>query len=247
MARYRYENQGLRSRSCAEVIVIMKRCLFALLLVTVSCAEQPQLYDIDLGDPNAEFIIEEPGILRPHELKFRKATVGQAVVLHSAIVTPPPGEHGRLVIGFRRSDLEEQFIRAFFFDADSRERKQHPFAAQGVEAVLTKDSLFLTVHAGANMHFRNDMESFPDYRTFISEDVVGRVIEVEGNIQYSDDTNLIRRKLKDIFTFTHYSDGYFANIEGVEYRQRQDGSVVLVVPPGTELPPKTYPPRVEVE
>lgn len=225
----------------------MKKCVFVLLLVAVACAEQPQLYDIDLDDPNAEFIMQDPGILRPHELNFRKATVGQEIVLNSAIVTPPPGEDGRLVMVFRRSDIEEQFIRAFFFDADSRERKLHPFAAQGVEAVLTKDSLFLTVHAGANMHFRNDMESFPDYTTFISEDVVGRVIEVEGNIQYSNDTNIIREKLKNIFTFTHYSDDYFTNIEGVEYRQRQDGSVFLVVPPGTELPPKKYPPRVVSE
>lgn len=222
----------------------MKKYVFVLLLLTASCASQPELYDIDLDDPNAAFIMQEPGILGPHELDFRKATIGQEIVLNSAIVTPPPGKDGRLVMEFQRSDLEERFIEAFFFDPDSAERKRHPFAAQGVEAVLTEDRLLLTVHAGANMHFRNDMESFPDYRTFVRENIAGRVIAVEGDIQYSDDTDVIREKLKNIYTFTNYTDDNFANIEGIEYRQRPDGSVILLVPPDTKLPPKKYPPRV---
>lgn len=238
----------MRAGSCSIGVVIMKKSVFiVLLLVAASCAEQPQGYEFRRGDPNTQFMLQERGILRPYELNFRAATIGQDIVLNSAIVTPPAGADGRLVMVFRRSDLEEEFIRAFFFDPDSRERKRHPFAAQGVEAVLTKDSLILTVHAGANMHFRNDMESSPDYRTFISDDIVGRVIEVEGNIQYSDDTKIIREKLKNIFTFTNYFDYHFANIEGVEYRRRQDGSLILEVPPGTELPPKKYPPRVVSE
>lgn len=206
---------------------------------------QSPLFEID--DPNLEFNKDFPGILRPNELTFRKVVAGQEIVLHSAIVMPPLGEPGRLVIEFRRSDLEEAFVRGLFYDPYSDEIKLHPFASPGVEAVLTNEKLIVTVHQGVNLHFRNDMQSFPEYRTFTHDQVVGWVTDVKGNVLYSDQSAIIREKLNDIFTSIIYSGNYLSKIEGLEYRKLDDGTMGWVIPPGVEIPPKTYPPRVEVD
>lgn len=225
----------------------MKLRIWFTFLILSACAEQTplQLYEID--DPNIEFNKDSLGILAPNELKFRNVVVGQEIVQNSAIVMPELGKEGRLVMAFRRSDLEARFVLGFFFEKDSDEVNLHPFASPGVESVLTKDQLILTVHEGVTMHFRGDMESARNYQTFVNDKVVGRVIEVQGSVKYSDDRDIIRNKLRDVFTFTIYSGDYLRQVEGLEYRRLDDGYMGWVIPPGLEIPPKKYPPRVSVD
>lgn len=225
----------------------MKLKILFLFLALSACAEQtrPQFYEID--DPNIEFNIKSLGILGPNELKFRNVVVGQKIVQNSAIVMPHLGEEGRLVMAFHRADLEKAFVQGFFFDGDSSELESHPFASPGIETLLTKEQLIITVHEGVIMHFRGDMKSSRSYRTFVNDEVFGRVLEVHGIVKYSDDRVVIRDKLKDIFTFAVYTEDYLRKIEGYTFKTLEDGTIIGVPPPGLELPPKKYPPRVSVK
>lgn len=225
----------------------MKLKILFLLLALSACAEQtrPQLYEID--DPNMLFSIKSFGILGPNELEFRNVVVGQEVVQNGAIVMPLLGEEGRLVMAFDRADLEKAFVQGFFFDWDSSELESHPFASPGIETLLTKEQLIITVHEGVIMHFRGDMKSSRSYRTFVNDEVIGRVMEVQGIVKYSDDQVIIRDKLKDIFTFAVHTEDYLRQIEGYTFKTLEDGTIIGVPPPGLELPPKKYPPRVSVD
>lgn len=227
----------------------MKLKILFLFLALSACAEQtrPQVYVYEIDDPNSLFSIKSLGILGPNELEFRNVVVGQEIVQNSAIVMPLLGEGGRLVMAFHRADLEKAFVQGFFFDRDSSELESHPFASVGIETLLTKEQLIITVHEGVIMHFRGDMKSSRSYRTFVNDEVFGRVMEVQGIVKYSDDQVIIRDKLKDVFTFAVYTGAYLRQIEGFTFKTLEDGTIIGVPPPGLELPHKKYPPRVSVE
>jgi hypothetical protein len=129
---------------------------------------------------------------------------GMAVPLHSVIVSPSYARSDPsdfiAVINFRRAELTSEFLDRFFDPANRDIRVIHPFAARGVEAVLTANDLIVIVHRGVALHLRNDVQFFPQFRTFRSDEVVGAVTFVKGDFLISRDQATVERRLTDFWT-----------------------------------------------
>lgn len=126
-----------------------------------------------------------------------------------------------LAIHFRREDLTDEFILLFFHPEGEFLRRTHPFAARGVEAVLTRNELILLVHSGVTLHLRNDVPTWPWFRTFRNDDVIGVVKLVVGNFLVSRDRDTIREKLGDVWV---HNSVFQRCVVGVNCFQRADGS-----------------------
>lgn len=195
------------------------------------------------GDPNVRFY----PVLLPNELAFDRVVEGQDLALNSVVVMPRLTDGGSLTIEFRRSDLQEAFVRRFFFDSDPKILKRHPFAREGIEAILTDERLILNLYPGVSLHLRNDMEYAADFETFINSHVTGKVSSVEGEVFYSDDHEYIIIKLKGFYTTATL--GAVTSAPGSDpgrlaIRQNPDGGYEAVVPPGGYKGPARYPPRI---
>lgn len=202
-----------------------------------ACAAESLDPVFESNDPNIHFLP-----LSPNELKFHKVRQGQSLVLNSVIVMPALGEEGSLTIEFQRSDVEEGFIRGLFFGEDTNIENVHPFAGNGIEALLTNQRLILRVHSGVVLHLRNDMKYFPNFKTFIDENVVGQVTGVAGDVSYSSDRESIRKKLFDVFV--QYRGPASDRVPGTTVRRLPDGSYEGTFPSDVPVIPSRYPPRV---
>jgi hypothetical protein len=83
----------------------------------------------------------------------------------------------------------------------------------------------------------------PNYRTFSSDNVAGKVTKVDGNVFYSPDHEYIRIKLKHFYTSTIVVDSG-TDGSGIGVLQRPDGGYEPIVPPGARKGPDRYVPRV---
>ena len=154
-------------------------------------------------DPNSVFY---PTLL-PNELRFGRVAEGQEIRLNSVIVIRGLQNNGRLTIEFRRSDLQKDFIRDFFFGEDADVVSNHPFTSAGIEPILTDERLILNIYPGVALHFRNDMESARHYKTFVSDDVKGKVKSVTGKVYFSSDHEYIKIKLNNFYYQRMISQG----------------------------------------
>lgn len=161
-----------------------------------------------------------PSWLRPGELAFVRAEEGQAVPLNSIIVVPLRSDdvEALLIIEFSRGDLNEAFVQAFFFDRQALIPTIHPYAQIGVEYLLTEERLILKIHPDVVFHLRDDavrlgfrMPDEPEYRSrmftnrdvkdiFRSDDAIGKVILVSGEVHVSTDTEFAKSNLEDVYT-----------------------------------------------
>lgn len=176
-------------------------------------------------------------------LKFHPLNVNINIPLHSVIIMPSLREEGFLSIEFPRAELEEKFIRDLFYKGDRNVVKIHPFAHGGIEAILTRDKLVLNIHSGVILHLRNDMNFFPNYKTFKSEKVNGRVTEAKGKVLCSFDHLLIKERLNNVFVWG-IGPSASTKPETRVYKQ-PDGSYMIIMPfdEKTDFPPE-YPPKI---
>ena len=188
-------------------------------------------------DPNVWFSSE----LQGKSLKFSPLKNGTNIPLHSLIVMPSKNEEGFLSIEFPRNLVEDKFIRDMFFGEDKNILKIHPFSENGIEPILMKDKLIINLYSGVILHLRNDMEYFPEYKTFKNNKVIGTIIKVKGKVFYSSDTQLIQQKLNHVFVqwIAPSSDTKL----GAKIYKQPDGSYVVLMPKedATDLPPKYHP------
>ncbi len=191
------------------------------------------------NDPNVALL----HILLPGELEFDRASVGQEIPLNTAIVMPTIGddEEALLTIEFRRSDFQEAFIRGLFFGEDSN-LVSHPLANLGIETILTNERVILTTHPGVRLHLRNGTEALPNYKTFASDDIVGRITAVSGEVFVSSDPLWTKIRLYHFYVLV------WSEVRGdhpdARFEKQSDGSIVITVPADTLRSPERYPPRV---
>ena len=191
------------------------------------------------NDPNAKLY---PHLL-PSELQFDKMIKGLTISLNSVIVMPDIQDKGLLTIEFDRAHLQEAFIRGLFYGEDDRVVNWHPFAREGIEAILTDERFILNIHPGIALHLRNDMESFPNYQTFINENAVGKVTKVGGNVFSSSDREYIKIKLSNLYVFVSNSMN-ITSLDPDYVERRPDGSYVITAPLDAYEMPVRYPPRI---
>jgi len=191
------------------------------------------------NDPNVLF----ESRLRGQSLKFYTLKNEMDVYLHSIIVMPSIEQEGFLSIEFPRKMLTDKFIKDMFYEKNRNVLNIHPFSDNGIEPILTRDKLILNIHNGVILHLRNDMQFFPKYKTFKSERVAGRVTQVKGNIFYSSDHQVIRRKLSDVYVW--WIGPGSETKHGSKLYKQPDGSYVVIMPfdKKTDIPPK-YPPKI---
>jgi hypothetical protein len=137
-------------------------------------------------------------------LTEERVVLGMTVPLNSVIVSPSyerADPFDRIaVVNFRRADLTSDFVDRFFDPTNRDIRVIHPFAARGVEAVLTANELIIIIHRGVALHLRNDVQFFPQFRTFRSDGAVGAVTFVNGDFLISRDQVTVERRLTDFWT-----------------------------------------------
>jgi hypothetical protein len=137
-------------------------------------------------------------------LTEERVALGMTVPLNSVIVSPSyersdPSDR-IAVVNFRRADLTSDFVDRLFDPTNRDIRVIHPFAARGVEAVLTANELIILIHRGVGLHLRNDVQFFPGFRTFRADDVVGIVTFVNAEFLISRDQGIVERRLGDFWT-----------------------------------------------
>jgi hypothetical protein len=137
-------------------------------------------------------------------LAEERVVLGMTTPLNSVIVSPDyersdPSDR-IAVVNFRRTDLTSDFVDRFFDPANRDIRVIHPFAARGVEAVLTANELIIIIHRGVALHLRNDVQFFSGFRTFRTDDAVGTVTFVNGDFLISRDRTIVEQRLADFWT-----------------------------------------------
>ena len=201
-----------------------------------------------------------PSWLRPGELAFVRAEEGQAVPLNSIIVMPerPDDEEALLIIEFSRRDLHEAFVQAFFFDRQALIPVVHPYAQTGVEYLLTEERLILKIHPDVIFHLRDEpawpggyeMSGEPGfwarmftnsdvYEIFKSDDVIGKVILVSGEVFVSADPEFAKANFDGVYTQLRNQLAHFTVIT----LGCMQSSLNVVTAP-TRRWPESYPPRV---
>ncbi|HYA15636.1 MAG TPA: hypothetical protein VEF33_14965, partial [Syntrophales bacterium] len=158
---------------------------------------------------------------------------------------PGVNEDGFLSIEFPRSEVTDQFIRDMFYGRDNDVVGSHPFSANGIEPILTRDKLILNIHSGVSIHLRNDMTFYPHYKTFRSEKIRGVVKEVRGNVLWSCEHSLIKEKLENMFVmFQHAHIDLLNPKPGTKIIKNPDGSTSIIASGGLKdmgIPPKYFP------
>ena len=183
-------------------------------------------------------------------LRTERLVEGMMVPLHSVILAPRYEKskggmesEALATISFNYNDLTNEFVTKFFNPDDTVIRILHLFAARGVEAVLTKDNLQVTLHPGIAFHLRNDVHFYPEFRTFRDLNIRGTVTRLSGEFLISRDQDVIMQKLADVWTLI--ISGHPC-ILGKNCFKAADGSYYGTVDRRREadLPPY-FPPRVE--
>jgi hypothetical protein len=172
--------------------------------------------------------------------------VGTLIPLHSVIEMPSISEVAFVSIEFPRSELEDQFVKDMFYRTDyDVVGGAHPFSSNGIEPVLTKDKLILNIHSGVILHLRNDMILSPNYKTFKNDKIKGVVTEVRGNVLWSCEHCLIRKRLENVFVmFKDANTGLLNPKPGTKIIKNPDGSTTIITPyTGIQVPPR-YLPRI---
>jgi hypothetical protein len=189
--------------------------------------------------------------LKGRMLKEERLTEGMTVPLHSVILAPAyqrsegsDTSEAIATIYFNRNDLTREFLQKFFDPDDAVIRVMHLFASRGVETVLTKDKLLVTLHPGIALHLRNDVQFYPDFRTFREVTTTGTVTYVKGEFLVSRDQGVIMQNLADVWTLI--IGPRYPCILGKNCFKAKDGSYYGTVDLNqkTALPPY-FPPRVE--
>lgn len=200
-----------------------------------------------------------PSWLQAEGLAYGLAEQGQALPLNTLIVMPSPtvDDEALLIIEFPREDLNEAFIRSYFFDRQALIPVVHPYSRMGVEYILTEERLILKIHPDMVVHLRDDytgtvldvevdrpdyqrrMFTSPDIRdVFRRDDAVATVIFVSGDVYVSDDPERVRSDFHHLHT-------------GLRIRAPGE-SIPMVCRPSSpddrrdppRLFPESYPPRV---
>lgn len=176
---------------------------------------------------------------------FHRVKIGMEIPLHSFIELDRWGkEEGFLSIEFPKEAVSKKFIRDFFYGEDPNiVGNVHPFAYNGIEAILTKDKMILNLHRNVILHLRNDMSGSPDYKTFKSEDVVGKVVEVRGIVFCSFDTDAIKEHRKDFFI--GWNTAPPPGDPRIQTFKSPDGKRTISIMPEPDDPfPPRFPPKV---
>ena len=179
--------------------------------------------------------------LQGKTLKFYSVKTGMDIPLNSIIVMPSFGKKGFLSIEFKRVEVNEKFIRDLFYGEDKNVTKIHPFAYNGIEPILTKDKLILNIYSGVGLHLRNDMNFSPNYKTFKSDNVVGKVIQVKGKVFCSSDRQLLKERLNDVFVWIRLSS---VSTPGSKTYKLPDGSYTGTIPFDDEKDLPRYKPKI---
>ena len=188
-------------------------------------------------DPNVTF----ESHLQGKTLKFINLKTGMNISLNSIIVMTSISDESFLSIEFPRTMLTNKFIEDLFYHKDQNIMTLHPFAKNGIEAILIKDKLVLNIHSGVVLHLRNDIKYFPNYKTFKSGNVTGKVTKIKGKVFSSFDHLLIKEKLKDIFI--QWKGPRFSTKPDTKEYRLNDGSYRILMPKDkSDIPPK-YPPK----
>ncbi len=176
-------------------------------------------------------------------LNEEPASLGMTLPLHSLVAGPAYDKSNHtealLSIHFRREDLTSEFELSFFDPGNRDIRLLHPFAARGLEAILTGNELILLVHSGVMLHLRNDVPGSPSFRTFRSDSVVGVVRLIAGEFLISRDRNTIREKLSHLWTRNRMRQRCDAQSDCV---RTPDGGITGSI--GESDRPPLFPPRV---
>ena len=228
-------------------INLLYLAIIFFMLISVSIAQEentkklPFYISNDKDYPNSVNILFK-SYLEGETLKFNLVKTGIEIPLNSLIVMPALGKKGFLSIEFKRVEVNEKFIRDLFYGEDKNVTEIHPFSYNGIESILTKDKLILNIRSGVGLHLRNDMNFFPDYKTFKNNNVVGKITRVEGKVFYSSDSELIREKLNDISVWISLN-----STPGAKTYKLPDGSHMGIIPFDGEKDLPKYKPRVEAD
>jgi hypothetical protein len=160
--------------------------------------------------------------------------------LNSIVVVPRVEDGGRFVrLTIERGFLTREFLRAF--TSGPRGSEEHAFFSYGVEAVLRKRELILTIHPGVALHLRDGTPTDPAYRTFASSSVTIKLAEFEGKAYVTTSPDEVRSKANDVFVALFGKRGKEERV-----LKLKDGSALIIGQPTSEddFPPK-FMPRVE--
>ena len=227
---------------------LLRLFIIFLILFTATLANTGDIKNIpsykyyDEEDPNfanADMLFASR--LQGKTLKFYFLKTGMDIPLNSIIEMPSFGEKGFLSIEFKRVEVNEKFIRDLFYGEDKNVTKIHPFSYNGIEPILTKDKLILNIYSGVGLHLRNDMNFFPNYKTFKSDNVVGKVKQAKGKIVCSSDRQLIRERLNDVFVWISLSS---EATPGAKTYKLPDGSYTGTIPFDDEKDLPRYKPKI---
>jgi len=100
--------------------------------------------------------------------------------------------------------------------------------------------LKLIIHQGIEIHLRDGIPApeYNNYKTFVSENVKGKVVDFKGIILVSRDYDIIKEKLKSVYI--KYMD---PSKPGVNCFETEEG-IIIIGPLNKEIPRK-FKPRIE--
>ena len=175
---------------------------------------------------------------------------GMKIPLNTIIITPDfemaEKSTPALVISFSRDDLTQEFLSTFFDPQNRNVRIIHLFAARGVKTILKAKHLIVTLYQGVGFHLRGDikfMQFMPGFRTFRSDNVMGVVTQVNGEVLISMDQDIIQEKLTDVWSFQ--IGPKTPCIIGKNCFQREDGTYTGIIPLDESSLLPYFTPRIE--
>lgn len=181
-------------------------------------------------------------MIRGIDLKFDLINVGSRISLNSVIRVKNNSQKEFVVIEFNSNELDKTFIKDVFYDKNKNVYAVHPLLSRGVELLLSKGKLRVVLHSGVTLILKNDMPFHPEYKTFTNEELVGRVVAVNGEVVDSKIEIANMEKFKDYFISYQASKSY--NQAGTS-QILPDGSTITYFPPLTDdVLPNKYQPKI---
>lgn len=197
---------------------------------------------------NAEF----GEFLKGKTLAVNEVYAGMKIPMNSILTVPwaeepeKLGSKNSITIAFKRDEVDLVFLKSLFDKHNVG--GSLPFAARGMETVLTRDFLKVTLHEGVFIHLRPDLPGPAGNRILVSDTVVGVVTEVHGKALVSSERVIIRERFADAWTGFQPYGRPIPCVLGKNCSRNPDGTVSIHIDPTEQTQwkfPHVYTPRIQ--
>ena len=176
--------------------------------------------------------------LNDKKLNFEEARIGDKVRFNSVFVLPALGERGLLTIEYKRDDFAESFIEDLFYL--KKDKLSHLLTSEGFEAILDNDKIIINVYSGVVIKWSREILNSKNHKVFNSDEPIGVITNLSGNVMYSCDYDLIKNNLNEFYVT------YRGPLATNEKIKKSDGAIEVVpikIESDMWLPPK-YKPKI---